>query len=180
MKKLIIAAAALMVSIAAYGQGQVVINNRLTPPYPDRFVLSTDAAGTSSVDTSYTVNMLGGPAGAAVSALVPLDPASTTMRGAAGTAGAGYLVQPPTGTYTVPGVAGGGNAEIVLRVTGGVLGTGTQDFGPFTVNGLGGGTITPPNLAFNGAMVINAVPEPTTLALGALGLGALLAIRRRK
>jgi len=171
MKKLIIAVAALMVSIAAYGQGQFVFNNRVLPDINARFVASTDAAGVSSIGTDYSVALFNGTAA--------LDPASTTFRGAAGTAAAGYVT--PT-TETVAGVAPGANASITLRVSGPNITGGTQDFGPYTV-ALGGGTITPPNLPLGTqSLVVNlgTVPEPTTLALAALGgLGALLAIRRR-
>jgi hypothetical protein len=174
MKKLIIALAALMVSIAAYGQGQFVFNNRIGTEVNARFVSSSDATGTSSIGSpDYTVSLLGGPVGGS---LVALDPASTTFRGAAGTTTAGYVTSV---TPTVPGVAIGGNASVLVRV----LGPGglSQDFGPYTVNGLGGGTATPPNLQLGTSpLVINQVPEPATLALGALGVGALLMFRRRK
>jgi hypothetical protein len=177
MKKLIIALAALMVSAAAYGQGQFVFNNRIGTEVNARFILPSDPpTGTSSSVGSpdYTVQLLGGPVGTAVGSLVALDPASTGFRGAAGTTTAGYVTSV---TPTVPGVAIGANASVLLRVTG--PGGFSQDFGPYTVNSLGGGTATPPNLQL-GTSPLVLVPEPTTLALGALGLGALLAIRRRK
>lgn len=61
MKKLIIALAALMVSIAAYGQGQFVFNNRIGTEVNARFVSSSDATGTSSIGSpDYTVSLLGG------------------------------------------------------------------------------------------------------------------------
>jgi MYXO-CTERM domain-containing protein len=179
MKKLIITLAALMVSIAAYGQGQFVFNNRIGTEVNARFIGATDpATGTSSSIGSpdYTVQLLGGPVGTPAAQLVPLDPAGTTFRGAAGTTTAGFVVGV---TPTVPGVAIGGNASVLVRVLG--PGGAKQDFGPFTVNGLGGGTATPPNLALGTSpLTVNLVPEPATLALGAIGLGALLAIRRRK
>jgi len=173
MKKLIIAAAALMVSIAAYGQGQFSFNNHVVPDVTARFVLSSDTGTTSSVGTNYSVALFDKSSGGTLTAL---NPATTTFRGAAGTATAGYVT--PT-TETDPAVAAGSSASIVVRVLGpnGL----SQDFGPYTVS-LGGGTITPPNLPLGtSALVVNAstVPEPTTLALGLLGLGALLAIRRR-
>jgi hypothetical protein len=175
MKKLIIALAALMVSVAAYGQGQFVFNNRIGTEVNARFVLAGDAPGVSSIGSpDYTVAILGGPAGTAVGQLVPLTPGSTTFRGAAGTPTAGYVVGV---TPSVPGVAIGGNASVLLRVQG-PAGF-SQDFGPFTVNGLGGGTATPPNLQL-GTSPLTVVPEPTTLVLAALGLGGLLALRRRK
>jgi hypothetical protein len=181
MKKLIIAAAALLVSIAAtYGQGQVVINNRLLPDVNARLIGPNDPKdGTASSIGSdgYTVSFLGGKAGTAQSALVPLDPTGSALRGAAGSSAAGYF----TGvTATVPGVDVGGSADIYLKVS--ANGGGSVNLGPFTVT-LGGGTVVPPNLALGTSpLVVNlaAVPEPTTLALGALGLGALLMIRRRK
>lgn len=169
MKKLIIAVAALMVSIAAYGQGQFVFNNRVLPDINARFVANTDTGTTSSIGTDYTVQLFTGT--------TALDPASTTFRGAAGTAAAGYVT--PT-TETVPGIAPGASAAITLKVMGPNLPAAGQSFGPYNVT-LGGGTVTPPNLPLGASpLVVTLVPEPTTLALGLLGLGALgLAIRRR-
>jgi MYXO-CTERM domain-containing protein len=176
MKKLILAAAALMVSLAAYGQGQVVINNRVGTEVTARLVSVSDTGTTSSIGSpDWTVNFFGGPTGTAVTALKPLDPTSSTMRGAAGTAAAGYFNGV---TATVPGVDVSGKADVILVLHG--PNNYSQTFGPYTAT-LGGGTITPPNLPLGTAnLVVNNVPEPTTLALGALGLGALLVIRRRK
>jgi hypothetical protein len=177
MKKLIIALAALMVSVAAYGQGQFVFNNRIGTEVNARFIGPSDPPNGSSSSIGspdYTVQLLGGPVGTPVGQLVALDPAGTTFRGPAGANTAGYVVGV---TPTVPGVAIGANASVLVRVNG--PGGFTQDFGPYTVNGLGGGTATPPNLQL-GTSPLVLVPEPTTLALGALGLGALLLMRRRK
>jgi len=175
MKKLIIALAALMVSVAAYGQGQFVFNNRIGTEVNARFVMAGDPTGTSTIGSpDWTVQLLGGPAGTPVAQLVALDPSSTTFRGAAGTTTAGYVVGV---TPAVPGVAVGGNASVVVRLQG--PGGFSQEFGPYTVNGLGGGTTTPPNLQL-GTTPLTVVPEPTTLVLAALGLGGLLALRRRK
>jgi hypothetical protein len=173
MKKLIIAMAALMVSVAAYGQGQFVFNNRIGTEVNARFVLPGETTTSSVGGEGWSVQLLGGPEGTAVGQLVALDPSSTTFRGAAGTTTAGYVVGV---TPAVPGVAIGGNASVLLRVVG--PGGIAQDFGPFTVSGLGGGTTTPPNLQL-GTNPLTVVPEPTTLVLAALGLGGLLALRRR-
>lgn len=172
MKKLILIAATLMVAAAAYGQGQFYFSNRdTTAGVTARFVLSTDSGTLSSVGTDYTVTLTGGPVGGT---LVALDPSSTTMRGAAGTATAGYVT--PV-TVTVPGVAQGSAADVHVKVSG-PGGTFEQTF---TIPSLGGGPVTPPTIPLGAAnLVVIPVPEPTTLALGALGIGALLAIRRRK
>lgn len=171
MKKLIIALAALTVSVAVYGQGQFYVNNRIGTEVTARIVQPSDAAGSSSIGTpDWSVSFLGGAAGTPVGSLVALDPAGSTFRGAAGSAGAGYFNGQ---TVTVPGVASGADATVLLRVTG--PGSVT-DFGPYPVT-LGGGVNPPPNLQLGTANLV--VPEPTTLALAALGLGALLAIRRR-
>jgi hypothetical protein len=176
MKKLIIALAALVVSISAYGQGQFVFNNRIGTEVTARVILSTDPQDGSSSSVGspdWTVQLFGGPAGTATSALVPLDPATVQFRGAPGSNAAGYTA---TGiSPIVPNVAPGAAASILVRV----LGPGgiSQDFGPYNVT-LGGGTLIPPNLQLGTSPLV--VPEPTTLALGALGIGALLLIRRRK
>src|SRR5689334_20643067 len=124
MKKLMIAVAALMVSIAAYGQGQFVFNNRVPPDINAKFQTDT---GVALAGTAYTVQLLGGAAGTPVAQLSPIG--TTDFRTGAA---AGY-VNPLT--VTVPGVAGGKNADIFLRVFAGAGTTGSalQTFGPFTV-----------------------------------------------
>jgi hypothetical protein len=180
MKKLIIALAAFVASVAAYGQGQFVFNNRIGTEVQARFILAgtdpADGSSSSIGSPDWTVQLFGGATGTAVGSLVALDPAGTGFRGAAGSAAAGYV----TGiTPTVPGVAIGGSADILVKVLG--PGGASQNFGPYTVAGLGGGTATPPNLQLGTSpLAVNVVPEPATLALGALGIGALLMMRRRK
>jgi hypothetical protein len=182
MKKLITGMAALMVALAAHGQGTVNINNRVTGTTVARFVLDTDAANTSSIGTpDWSVQFFGGPAGTAVGSLVPLTPAGSTFRGAAGSTSAGFFNGVDA---TVPGVAPGANADVLVKVLG-PAGF-SQDFGPFPALGLGGTNptggppLTPPQLAMGNANLTVVIPEPATLALGALGLGAVLFLRRRK
>jgi len=182
MKKLIIVVASLMLAVGAHAQGQFFFSNKdstAVPPVAARFVLTGESGvgvGGSSVGTDYTVQLLGGPKGTPVANLTALDPSTTTFRGAAGTALAGYVT--PV-TVTVPGVAIGASADILVKVIG--AGGATAFSQVFNVPALGGGTATPPTLPMGSSLLtVTPVPEPTTLALGALGLGALLAIRRRK
>jgi len=175
MKKLMIAAAALMVSIAAYGQGQFIFNNRIGTEVNAKFQLDTDTGTTSSLaGTAYLVQVLGGKTGTPVAQLTPLG--TTDFR--TGNA-AGYVNQI---SPVVPGVANGQQADIVLNIFKGTSATGTalKSFGPYTIT-LTEAPAAPPNLQLGTSpLVVPTVPEPATLALGALGLGALLAIRRRK
>lgn len=113
------------------------------------------------------VQRLGGPVGTAVGSLMPLDPPTTTFRGTAGTLTAGYVVGI---TPTVPGVAVGGNASILVRLIG--PSGFSQDYGPYTVNGLGGGTVLPPNMQLGTSPLGYLCPEPSTMHLAALGIGA--------
>ena len=95
MKKLIIAVATMLATYAALGQGQFAFNNRVLPDINARFVLDSDTGTISSVGTDgpYQVQLFSGS--------TPLDPASTTFRGAAGSAAAGY-VTPTTETVSFP------------------------------------------------------------------------------
>jgi hypothetical protein len=146
---------AMLTVASAFGQGQFVFNNRVLPDINARFVNVTDALGTSTIGTDYSVLLF--------ASTTALDPASTTFRGPAGSAAAGYVV--PT-TETVPGIAPGANANITLRVVGPNLQGGQQDFGPYTVS-LGGGAITPPNLPLGTTLLTVCVscPEPAPLWL---------------
>lgn len=171
MKKLIIALAALMVSVAAYGQGQFIFNNRSLPAVDAKFLLPTDSGGVSSLaGNAYSVEVLAGPQGGALQQV-----GTTDFRSGAA---AGYV---NAITPVVPGVAGGATADVTLRFYQGAVGgtllaelTGYSvvvQTAPATPDVLGLGT---------SAITLPVIPEPSTFVLAALGLGALLAIRRRK
>jgi hypothetical protein len=177
MKKLIITLAALTVTVAAYGQGAVTFNNRVTGVVDARVMLP-DGKGAGA---GFTAQLIGGPAGTAVDKLVALTPSTTFRENAAGTA-QGYV---NAVDVTVPGVAAGSQATLVMRAYNG------SDYASSALKGqsaaitiaLGGGTLPPANLAglqgfsISGSAVV--IPEPSTIALGVLG-AALLLIRRRK
>lgn len=165
-----IAAAALMVSLAAYGQGQFVFNNRALPDVNAPF---QDPQGVKL--TGYTVDVLAAATGAGVGAAKSVG--TTDMR----TGNAAGYVNPLT--PTVPGIANGGKADVWLNFYQGtsVSGKPGAQLGPYTVT-LAEAPNTPGPLPLGTSPItvpVGTVPEPTTLALGLVGLGTLLALRRR-
>lgn len=170
MKKLIIAVAALMVTAAAYGQGLVSFQNRVSGVVDAR-VLMPDGTGAGA---GITAQLWGGPAGTTVDKLVALSP-STTFR-TSSAAAMGYV---NAVDVSVPGVAAGAQATLVMRAFNGADYASSALRGqsnPITV-ALGGGVLTPANLV--GMTGFTLVPEPSTIALGVLGAAVLL-FRRRK
>lgn len=181
MKKLLIALAAVIVSVATYAQGTVTFNTRI-PGVVDAPVTLGTAEGLGAGDL-YSAGLWVVGAGGA---LTPI-PSSTTVFRSVPAGGnpllAKYVVTVPE--VAVPGAATGGSATLRMRAwltTAGsfdaAAATARGESANFTVSGLGGGPTPPTNPTGLTGFVI-PVPEPTTLALGALGAAALL-IRRRK
>jgi hypothetical protein len=179
MKKLIMTAAALMVAVATYGQGQFIFNthdasigNNVTFKYN----------GAAATGSDLFVQVFAGPdaahltplaAGVNVQGPLPLNRTG---------AGAGYT-NPFSDTYTVAGMAGGQSAVVGYQAFKGsslATATATSPLTLATSNVALTEPPTPPNEVVLGAQTVTIVPEPATLALGLLGLGSLLAIRRRK
>jgi len=177
MKKLVIAAIALMVSIAAtYAQGQVLFNTKVGTANSKAFLPD----GTTAATTPPAAAGLQLDNGAGVFSLIPGS--LTTFRAAPAV---GYVT--PV-TVTIPGHDAGQTARV--RVVGFMGGATQADYDAALAKGfvgfsaaittppLGGGLATPPNLeGLTGTFTIT--PEPSTIAFGLLGAAALL-IRRRK
>jgi hypothetical protein len=173
MKKLILTVAAVMVSVAAFAQGQITFNNRVAGVVDARVTFADTGEG---VGAGYTAQLFGGPDGTAVGALTALNP-STTFR-TSSAAAQGYV----NGVVVdVPGVAPGLKAAIVMRVFD-PAGAAIGESAPIALT-LGGGTLPPANLEGLQAFTVSGagaiIPEPSTIALAVLGVGALL-LRRRK
>ena len=208
MKKTILVLAALTITTYVFGQGQINFNTRVTssslgtvnaPIYgPDVNDPSSSwegatppggYVGTTIAGTGFTAELWGGPAGSAEGALVLVG--TTTFRTNTSGIFAGH-VQSLAAAPTVPGVPGGSLATFQLRVYDNVGGTITEwaGVGPTTASGksslfspaypLGGGVVFPPNLEGLTSFNLSIVPEPSAIALGVLGLGALVLFRRRK
>jgi len=174
VKALAIAAAAIAVQTSAFAQGTI---NFFTFNANPAFGQAFQAGGTIPLDSTYLGQLWGGTVN---------DP--TTFQ-AIGTplsfaGSSGYINGP---TVTVPNGGAGATYFYQLRAwnsaNGSTWAAGSAGPGQFGMSGtasltLGGGTVTGPNA--NGFASFSLVPEPSTFALGALGIGALLAVRRRK
>jgi len=170
MKKALVAIAALLISVSAYAQGQVNFNTHVgtgaTATVDARIFNPDGSAATIGFGQLFIVN-----ADTSLTPLTPIAAFRTT------TAGAGYI---NGGSATAP--VGAGTYNLLLRAWQGTAGS-TYDTA--AVKGQSGTisvTLTEaPNLPNDlaGLQGFTMTPEPTTMALGALGLGALLFYRRK-
>lgn len=199
MKKLtltIIVAAGL--SASALAQGIVIANSANSGPSSAATsggLVWINSGGISLFDgATYNVGIQV-LAGATSSSLSPL---ATIYPGLGGTVftglGAGQFAQDPAVTYNT-GVTPGNLAWVQLQMwtwdTPGASGattyaaaTGLSDYRGTVLfqNPTSGGTPPAPDQLLSGmpALILNPVPEPTTIALAGLGLASLLIFRRRQ
>jgi hypothetical protein len=179
MKKLLLLAASVLIAVGAYAQGNVnfaSIGVGINAPTRDGTAGNALAAG-----SGYAAMLYVGPAGAIASELstngVSGSPASYNTG-----AQAGYF----TGSgRVITGFPGGTTVSLQIRAWSTATGNSWE-----TASVRGESTVkqftlgTPPSPApnmtvFNGE-TITLIPEPSSIALGLLGLGALALIRRRK
>jgi len=185
MKKLLVTLAAVLVSVSTFGQGTIKFNNRLTGQVDAPVTIAGTTTGFGSVAGAQAQLFLVTGTGASAT-YTPLSPATTFRTTSA--AAYPYVTEPAT-AVTVPGIAAGQNATVVLRAWAG--GAGYGDAGnthrgqsaPLTLS-LGGvpasgAPIADPPLAGLQGFSVAVIPEPSTLALGLFGAAALL-YRRRK
>jgi len=181
MKKILLLAASMMIAVGAYAQGTVNFATAATGVNAPARDTTGGAPGALATGAAYSAMLYVGPAGTAASALTT----NGVSGGVAsfGTAGlAGYVTG---GTRTITGFAGGTTVTLQVRAwatgTGNSWETASTRGESVTVQAtLASGVNQPPNLVGLQAFSINPVPEPSSIALGLLGLGALALIRRRK
>ena len=193
LKKAVLTLAVVGVTVVTYGQGQVNFNNRIlgtsAQVYSAPGVL---AAGTAFYAQLFAADGVGQSEGSLVGVGTPVNFRTS--------AGAGYVQE--VGTTTFDGTAVNTTVN-VTAVNGGAvtlqLRAWSSAFSSYAAAVAGGGAYgksallnlastgnpnaTPtPGLPVNldGLTGFTMVPEPSTMALGVLGVGSLLFLRRRK
>lgn len=196
MKKLLLACVTVMAAAATYGQGTVAFLNTSGTAFT-----TNNQAGTTGLmrgANNYRIGLYTAPAGTTTPSLFTLVGVATNSSLSAG------RFQYGTGNFDIPGntgqaiayqvrawsLAAGASYEAAVAAAigyGGVSGIGSITptasstapapalFGP--------GGANPPDFAGQlnvGVELVPLIPEPSSIALGLLGLGAIALFRRRK
>lgn len=182
------------IGTCAYGQGTIVFNNSGTTLV---MVDPGDGAPFAAAANSGFVQLLWAPVGTTdLSLFQPTQNAAgpnITADGAARFVAAGRF---SGGVVTIPGIAPGGAAALVVRGWTGTAATWDEALSQagvfvgystiFTAASTANPLASPPGVPdamadiFPGGLTLTAVPEPTSMALAGLGAAALLIFRRRK
>ena len=185
MRKLIALFAVTVVAASAFAQGTVNFNNRLTfATTGDRLVYADQAGTIPLVGTDWVAQLYYGSQGTVEGSLVAVGASPATFRVATTTSPGTWS----GGTRTLDTIPIGGTATLQVRVWN-LASFPTYDAayaaGQYGVSGLFDYTVPaagslPSAFYMEGLTTFNVVPEPSTIALGALGLAGLLFLRRRK
>jgi len=182
MKKVILTLCSTLVAIGAYAQGTVNFSARVVGVY-DAPVYVGAVGGAKAEGAAYLAQLYAGATEAALAAVGEAVPFRT---GAA----AGYWT---AASRAIPSVAPGANAAVQIRAWAAASGA-TYEAAASANGQIGrsatltiktGGDGSPPSLPANLAGLTSfaisgfVIPEPSILALGALG-GLALLLRRRK
>jgi len=189
MKKLLAALALLAIVTSGYSQGRVNFSNGSTTP----ITLSDTGAPISGAGT-YTFGLYVGTSGTPESSLVLAITGANTALAGRMSGGNPAPLSAPWDTGTAPNAypltfqirgwstaAGSYDAALASGNSSwyagkSALGTVTPTFSPVgaaALYGTTGGGLVP-------GFALNPVPEPSSIALGLLGLGAVALFRRRK
>lgn len=192
MKKLILTGLLAVAVTSAFAQGQVTLRNifnsdtSLSATTNGLFFLKPDAATPAAlINTDFNAVFYGGASAGSLSVL-----GSFIGAGAQGDNAAGPGTFFSSTIATVPGVPSGSGtfkveAWIGPETTFAAAVAANRAVGTLTWSNPVGNPAAnppdvPPDLVGMGAVLISAVPEPSTFALAGLGAAALLIFRRRK
>ena len=178
MKKLLIALAAVIVSVASFAQGTVTFNTRITGVLDAPVLSGASGLGVGPDYTGELFVVSGATPGVIAASKTPFRSGSELAQR--------YVTT--VSEVAIPGVDAGGNVKFRFRAyktSAGSWDAAGNDRGAsadFSIasGSLGGGLTPPANLVgITGFSVGGVIPEPSTIALGVLGAAALL-FRRRK
>jgi len=196
MKKFLLLAALLATATSTFAQGVVLFNNRVgtAPNFTVDAPITNGATGLriDGADPQWKAALYGAVGTVATDTSMTLMSNPTTGQSVVGfrTGGAAGYVN--VGTEGARGLAGlgysssvtvqirawdGGFADYASAVTGGAH-TAKSNFITITTTANATDPNVTPTAGINGFIV--PVPEPSSIALGLLGLGAVALIRRRK
>ncbi len=179
MNKLLLTALGVFAALSAYAQGTFNASNNYIPAGASAKAFILNSSGAALSKSVGRVEILNAA-----------DQASLSPGGSAGVAlsldGLFFI-----NNLVVPGVATGGSANIIVRAWDSSTGATFADAkdkisGLITVSNLGGGTTPAATFAANSNFVglqlpgTPVIPEPSTIALAALGVAGLAFVARRK
>lgn len=185
MKKLILTVAALIVAVGAQAQGYFEFATRVSGGDVAKFFAADGTTPLGGAGSDYWVQVFAGPS---ANALVPLTGAGNEPFHLDGTAARAGLTTPFSKTFTTT-MAAGTTAFVGYQSYQGASFDAATVKSPMITTKLGGTDAlqvvlkAAPDLPVTltaGTGNVSLVPEPATLALGLIGLGTLLAFRRRQ
>ena len=179
MNKLLLTAFGLIAALTAYAQGTFNASNNYTVPGATQKAFILDPAGSPLAKANGRVEIINAADG---STLSPGGDAGVAL-----TLDGLFFIN----GLSVPGTTTGGTANIIVRAwdatSGGTwasaLTRSPATSGLITVTSLGGGTTPAATFAQNSnfaGLSVEIVPEPSTIALAALGVAGLFFVARRK
>jgi hypothetical protein len=181
-KQLLTLALVAMTSVAAYAQGTIAFGNSTLTRVTVR---GADGVVRGNATTADGVNFYAffGPAGAAADALIQVQ--QPDPKASIGTT-AGIMANAPS-VFALPGTEGGQVVSLQIRAwNADHTIVGQTDVRQVTLGQTAGpGAViwqTATGIALDRfrPLIVDIVPEPSTIALAVLGLGSLLLFRRRK
>lgn len=189
MKKLLLSGLLAGISVAAYSQGIVALNNAdnantasASATTNGLFFINT-GSGPVLISQDFNAVFLAGTDAAHLTTIASFIGANAANDNAAGP---GYFFDTSGASYAVPGVLSGDATFVVQAWIGNFADyasastKGTSTFLQRVVDPSGSPPPTAPSLTGLASVTLSSVPEPGTFALAGLGAAALLIFRRRK